>query len=294
MTVTVIVTSTMSILKHYHIIRLIFFLTGIAPFYLDTAEQTHKFHFLTIPVLVSILSSICIVLLPFLSFYLDSFGLITKLITYGFYGSLLFTNGSANLQCWYYKSIYQDVINRITRLENECNYKFSSKIFYKSIKHSYKVKVILVVGSYTISGGIVLAQAWYIGSRSTHAVILASLTVFKELICALAVLHFTLYVDIVRLFVSELNKQIRNAPICFFLSSKIVFLKDVKLMHMELFLLMKQINIFFGWNLVLLMIHYFILITFSFYWLYFTLQSNGESFSIAGELKVILLYGNVS
>lgn len=277
----------MSIFQHFQIIHRIYFVIGIAPCHLCITDENDKNRVLNrVPVLVSFLCTICVASLQFSYFYLQSFGLIIKIINCAHFSSVLFSNATANLQCWYYKSIYQDIIYRIQRLESLCNYKFSKKMFIKNTKRNYILKAVFIIGFFTISAGIVLAQAWSISS-STKTVLIALLTVLKELMTAITVLHFTLFVDIVRKFLSELNNQIRCSPICFYASSKITFLKRVKLVHMDLFRLVKQINNFFGWNLLLLMVHYFILITYSFYWIFLTLLSNGKSFSIVGEFKEI-------
>lgn len=267
-------------------IQKIYFFIGVAPCRLGAANRKDKSFFRRVPVLISFLSSICVTLLQFISFYLLPFGLMSTLINYAYYGCCLVTNVTANLQCWYHESIYQNIIERIERLENACDFKFSRKLLYTSIKHRCISKAILIIGSYSISSALVWAQAWFIGDDSKKSILLASLTTFKELMSVSAVLHFTLYVDIVRFFIAELNEQIHCSPICFFVSTKVAFLKDVKLIHMDVFLLMKQVNNFFGWHLLLLTIHYLILTTYSLYWIFLTIQQGGKHYSIAGELLV--------
>lgn len=271
---------TMSILQRFRIVQRIYFLIGIAPW---DADQKHESCVYIIPLSISFLSNIGVALLQFFAFYLHSYGLLIKIINYAYFGVLVISNVTANLQCWYYKDIYQDIIERIKRLENECNFKFSRNILQKPVKNNYTVKALCIIGFFSVSAGIVLGQAWAIGSNSIKAIALASLTVLKEFMSALAVLHFTLYMDIVRLFISELNNQILCSPISFFESSKIAFLKDVKFFHMEVYLLIKQINHFFGWHLLFVMVHYLVLITYNFYWIFLMIQSNGKSFSITGE-----------
>lgn len=279
----------MSILQRFEIIQKIFYLIGIAPCHLAAANRKHKSFFHSVPVTISFLSSICVALLQFFSFYLNKFGLMTKLINYVYFGCCLFSNVTANLQCWYLESIYRNIIHRIQRLDETSNYKFSRKIFYKPMKRRHVINAILIVGSWSISTAIVLGQAWFIGSNSIKDILMASATTFKESMCALSVIHFTLFVDIVRCFIAELNEQIHCSPICFYASTKVAFLKDVKLMHMDLFLLMKQVNNFFGWHLLILMIHYLILTLYSLYWIFLTIQEGRKGYSIAGELLVLVL-----
>lgn len=279
-----ILTVTMSILKNFRLFQRIYFLVGLAP----CVDQKYKGCVFIIPVFISILSTICVALLQFLFFYLKSFGPLFEVVNYVYFLIVFTSNVTAGLQCWFYKEIYQDIILRIEGLEKECNFKFSRKILYQPIKKSFIVKAFFIIGLFSISAGIVLGQAWVIGNNSKKSISLASLTILKELMCALAVLHFTLYVDIVRLFLTELNNQIRSSPISFFESTKISFLKDIKYMHMDIYLLFKQINNYFGWHLLFLMVHYLILITYNCSWIFIVVQSHGRTFSITGKFKVFL------
>lgn len=260
-----------------------FYLFGLAPCHFSSENLELQACFRSAPVLVSILSSVCVALLQFFSFYLDSFGQISRFINYALYAVILCSNVTASWQTWYYKSIYPDIIHRVQQLETACKMRISVKMSYKSLKCWYAFKSTLLLACFSISAATVLGQAWFVGDESTRAITLATLTIFKEFMNALATLQFTLYVDILRLFVAELNKQMRWSPPCFLPATTIAYLTDVKSVHMDLFRLAQQINNFFGWHLVVLMIHYFILITYSFYWIFLTIQKEGEHYSIAGE-----------
>lgn len=270
----------MSILQNFGKIQRIFYLMGLAPCHFSALNGKIKSCTRSIPILISFLSSICVVTLQIIYYYLEPYGLITKLINFAFFGFLLLSNVIVNWQCLYYKSTYENIIHRIQQLERKCNFKFTTKILYKSINLRYTINAASIVGCFAISATIVLWQAWAIGHNS---ILLGCLTTFKEFTCGLAVLHFTLYVQIVRLFIAELNKQIRFSPICFYASTKVAFLKDVKSMHMDLHKIMKEINNFFGWQLLVLTVHYIVLITYSLYWLFLNILLKGKSYSIAGE-----------
>lgn len=281
---------TMSILQHFRKIQRIFYLFGIAPWSNCSDNLKQKNCFRRLPVLISLISSICVAVLQFLSFYLESYGLINRLVNYAFFGCVLFANATANFQCWFYESIYQNLINGIRRWESDFNFKFSRKISYKLMRSRYATNAVLIIGFFSISAATVVGQAWFVGSNGTRAVVLASFTTIKELMCSLAVFHFTLYVDIVTLFTASINKQIRRSHGCFYPSAKVALLKDVKSMHMDLFLLMKQVNGFFGWHLLVLMIHYLILITYSMYWMFLTIQTTGKVYSIVGKAPSTFMY----
>lgn len=258
---------------------------GLASYHFSEKNQNLKNCRRRTPVGISLVVGICMTLMQFYLFYVVQFGVITTLMTYTLYVSIFLSNLSANWQCWYYESTYQNMIYLIQRLEKQFKFKFATVLSLKSMSFWYKINAALVLGCFAISAAIVLFQSWSITNRSSNAVVIALFATFKEFMCALAVLHFSLYVDIVRMFLTELNRQIRQPPICLSMSTKVLFLKDVKSIHYDIFLLMKQVNTFFGWSLLLLMINYFILITYSFYWLFFTLQVNVKSYSLIGNLK---------
>lgn len=275
---------TISILQHFRKIQRIFYLIGVAPWHYCSENQIQKNCFSRLPVLISFLSSICVAVIQFSLFHLESFGLINKLVNYAFFGCLLFANVAANLQCWFGQSTYLNIINVIRRWETDFNFKFSRKIFYKSMRLSYTINAVLIIGCFLISAAIVLGQAWFVGCHPTVAVMLMFFTTVKELMCSLAALHFTFYVDIVTLLTASINKQIHRSPGCFYASTKVALLKEVKSMHMDLFLLMKEVNHFFGWQLLFVMIHYLVLIMYSMYWMFLALQTSGKIYSIVGEL----------
>lgn len=287
----------MSILQQFKILPRIFYLFGLAPPFCAKRLRNRKLKscVYSTPVFISFLSSICVTALQLMSFYLDSFGLISKLLNYSFFGTVLLTNATANWQCLRHSSIYENIIRRIRSLEIECNLKFATKILYKTITLRYKISALLIIACFFISAAIVLAQAWLLASNPKNGILLACLTIFKEFMCTLGVLHFTLYVDIVRLFVAELNKQINCSPFCFYASTKVAFLKKVKLMHMNMFLLIKEINKFFGWQILCLVIHHFILILYSFYWFFLAIAKTGKSYSIAGMSQLLgwIFFGRV-
>lgn len=275
----------MSILQNFEIIQRIFYLMGLAPCHLSAINRKHKSWARSIPVVISFLSSICVATLQFMFFYLDKYGLVSKVLNFAFFGCVFLSNVIVNWQCWYDASIYENIIYRIQQLERKCNFKFSTKIVYKSIKLRYTIYTVAIVGCFSISAAMVLSQAWFIGDNSTKSILMSSLSIFKEFMCGLTILHFTLYVQIVRLFIAELNKQIRFSPICFYASTKVAFLKDAKSVHIDMYLLMKQINNFFGWQLLALTFHYIILLTYSLYWIFLTIHLKGKPYSFAGEFQ---------
>lgn len=274
----------MSVLKNFEKIQRIFYFAGVAPFRLNFINQKQRTVFRSIPILISFLSNMYIVSVQFYKYYLDEYGMISRLINYAYFTCATLANVTANFQCFFYESTYRNIIRSIEQLEIQCNYKFSRKISSKSIRRYYMINAMLIIGCFSISTAMVLGQAWFISLNPMDATVTAFLTTFKEFTSALTVLHFTMYVDIVRLFIVELNKHIIGSPICFYVSTKIALLKYVKLLHMETVLLIKKINNFFGWHLLVLMTHYLILITYSVYWLYLTVRVKGESFLYAGGL----------
>ncbi len=278
---------TMSILQSFERIQKVWYLIGLAPCHINAENRKDKNWFRRVPVVIFIMINISLTVLQYFSFYLKSYGLINELFYYIFYAVTLISNVTANWQCWHYGSTYQNIIHRVQLVENACKVKFAMKFSYGTIKRRYIVTALFVFGFYCLAAAVVLIQAWFIFSSENpnESILIALCTLFKDLMCVMAVLHFTLYVDIVRSFIAELNKQVSCwSPIHIHKPMRADFLKDVKIVHMDLFLLMKEINGFFGWHLLVLVIHYLVLIINQFFWIFMNLYNKGKIFSIAGEL----------
>lgn len=94
-----------------------------------------------------------------------------------------------------------------------------------------------------------------------------------------------LYCDSISRSLQELNLHFKNSSAFFYSTSKIEFLKNIKTMHMNVFKVVLQINIFFGWNILFIIINIFNYITILQYWLFISLHHQVDALGIIGMLE---------
>lgn len=280
---SILVGIKMSLLEQFNILLNVFCFFGLAPF--SSSAIDSKLNNLTsviIPILSSILS---ISLTSFLIFFphLEAFGFINLILTFGSLVSILLTNLAANGQCCRHRSIYENVIDRIEGMESSYKQQFSQKLPVQSFARQYRLKVLLIGILLLTSTAIFMVETWYISG--SYGVMCACFAFVLKLNIGLVMVHVILYVDIIQMFFHELNQHIQNSPICFYSSSKIEFLKNVKLMHMDLCKLIRKTNIFFEWSLLFVMIAYVIDTTYNAYWLFLAFNSKPNVLAIMGKFR---------
>lgn len=270
----------MVVLEQFNGFLKIYSILGQSPISTATAKNTNWKKFTNlIPVILSSFLSICIA--TFLSIFPHfTNGLIEIILTFLSLLSLLLVILTANWQCYYHRSIYQNVIIRIQQLENRCRNLFSANVQFQSMANQYRLKVFLSFIIFLASQGLVFGEASIISTW--NAMLSSLLTSLMRSAYPIAVLHFTLYSDIIATFLQEINQQIRNSPNKFHSISKVKFLKTIKLMHLELWKLVVQINTYFGWNLLFLIVNALIFITYQLYYIFLMVQSKMNVLGLIG------------
>lgn len=183
---------------------------------------------------------------------------------------------SVNCQCFCYKAEYRYIIYEIRQIEKRVKFSLKVKVYYV-----WKVAIIFFL--FVVSQGLVVVEVLMTEDSSLASSILLSLF---RLIHPLSSLHVILFSDIVTMFILTFTEQIRNSVALSHSSSKIRFLKNIKLMHMDLWKLVTQINIFFGWTLLFLTINSFLYITYKLYWIFLSLQLKWGALPIIGRLTI--------
>ncbi len=241
---------------------------------------THLHHFIHIlPVVLPSLFGLFITTYLLVFPHFESFSSIHTIINFASLSSFFMIIFSANCQCFCYKSIYQTIIYQIRQIEKRGKEKFWHKLPVK-IKLHFILKALYIFCLFIVSQGLVFVEVLI--SASTPQIGSSFLTSLLRLISPLAALHVILFGDIVTIFILELNEQIRNLITFSHSSVKIEFLRSVKLMHMDLWKLVTQINIFFGWNLLFLIINSFIYITYQLYWIFLALELKWNVLALIG------------
>lgn len=267
----------MILLRQSNILLRIFCFMGIAPSSQKVTTKNSKISTYFIPFVSSIIS-LCLTI--FLLFYphFESLGPIHTIINFSSLMSLFLTNFTANFQSIYYKSVYHKAIYRIRQMENKCDEKRFAK-YVIPLECRYNIKVLVIFILYTLSQSLVLIEVMLTsGFNGMGSSIVTSLL---RILFPLAVLHVVLLSDIITMFMQHINQQVQNSHRC--LQSKVEFLKNIKLMHLDLSKLVAQINVFFGWNLLFLIIKSFIYILYQLYWIFLALQLKWDLFALFGK-----------
>lgn len=267
---------------HFNILLKIFYWSGLAPVppVVSQIDKKMRRYGYIVSVIVSSLLNISLIAVSVKFQFYKSYGNIATIVNYAYIGTLSLTNLCANVQCYSYQAIHLKIICRIERIINSFNCKFSEKISVDSVVLRYKLKILLISVILFVTTALKFYESWLDGSYPIFAI--TSLTIVCQCMSVLVLLHAILYIVVVDMFIVELNRRIRNAPICFYLSSKMEFLKTVKSMHMDIFKLMLQINEFFSWSLPLLVIHLAVQATYYFYWIFLILQVEWNLLYISG------------
>lgn len=274
----------MFVIEHFNILLRLYKFIGLAPIS-EKAETTLKRFLHILPVILSSFFSLCITTFLLVFPHFSSYSSIHTIINFASQISLVLIIFTANIQSFCYKSTYQNIIDHIRRIENRGKEKFWVK-FPVNFKNNYIIKVVFIFVMFFLSQGLVFVEV-LLAPVSSH-LFSSVLTSLLRLIYPLAALHVILFSDIVTMFILELNEQIRNSITFSHPSSKIEILKNIKLMHMDLWKLVTQINIFFGWNLLFLIINSFIYITYQLYWMFLALELKWTTFAIIGRFYIMV------
>lgn len=258
----------MSLLDYFKILSKIFYFTGLAP--VVTLEGKPSKIVFIISMVVSLLLNIGLLVASVNFHSYKRYGNIERIANYAFIGSLVVSNLSANVQCYFYSSVYKKILCQILKTENNFETKFSESIHFQHFASRYKMKIFAVIVLHLIDSTLKFWEAWL--QDDSNLILKYSFSFFTQSISALITFHVLLYISIVRMFISELNRHISNAPVCIYASGKIEFLKTIKFIHMETWKLMVQINKFFSFNLPFHLVTSAVQTTYYCYWLFLILQ----------------------
>lgn len=263
----------MIFLEQFNFLLKIFYLTGLKPGIRETNMEK-----LTDLITVIVTSTICVVITIYLAFFphFPSFGVIFVLLHYGSLLPSLLMILSANGQCYFNKNAYQIIMNQNGKLEKI----FKEKSLRFLFAFRYKLKIAFLYTLYFSSQIIVSIEVLLIDSKNSISLLL----IFSiRAMYPLQLLHFILFCDIATMFFHQLNKEIRNSSTFVHTSSKTEFLKYVKLVHMDLWKLVVQINNFFGWNLLFTTMFWFIDIIHQLYWIFMNTHAKLNFLGVFGR-----------
>lgn len=272
-------------LEVYNIFLRTFSAFGLAPFAIDT-KNTAKGKIITKIAVKRLLSKLVPVTVMLIS--LGQFSLILTIangtldgevhetLFYGYFFLIILSNIAGNIQCLVYSSEYLDIIRRINNIERLLIMKFHIQINFKECHKILKRKFSII---FSILISATLINYWSYGWNFSRDVLLRSIVTILELISSLVSLHPVLYVDVVNMFILELNQTLTKSEGHFQASAGSAGickdLKNLKFIHFEVWYLTQKINKYFGWSFVFLIIKYFIDALYLLYWIFIEIVELG-------------------
>lgn len=272
----------MLLFEGFSLFRKLFSFFGLAPIFNKNSKENKdnakdnifKSVLGSLPSIVFIILSCVQIIIQTTLNFVDDYGIIHLIILKLYFLITAASNVIANIQCLLYKLEYYDIIRRIQHIEHLLMTKFSKEIDIKKIMVKYKIKfftVFLLLISLELMSCIL--TPW-----DPAAFTLAIVRGILEIIYTMTCLHPILYVDIVRMYIKELSSALIQSKSYFQFSTVIIDrtnkLNDIRLVYFKLWKLVQKINIYFGWSIVIMLIKFFIDITFDLYWIFIEFQQH--------------------
>lgn len=268
----------MSVLKLFTNYLTVFFFFGLAPFRAGTVLIKLKMNTYLLPVIIS--SMLNVTVYGFL-LYLNrarTFGPINSILSAGSLLTGMILNLSAIFQCCFYPTVYQHLIYRINKIEVIFGENFTVNLPSSSFANRYRLKVLVIFSFAIINGALMTVVMCHF--LKSDGIPVGVLETIKSCFTAVILIHAILYIDVAQMCLSVLNLNIKDSPVCSHSTRKIEFMKYIKLMHMDTWKLVMQINDFFSWSLLFFTINFMINLIYDLYKIFRVLQT-GESFTWA-------------
>lgn len=279
---------SMPLLEHFKVFQHLFYFNALVPFRLgsdDVKFQNMKCVSIVKAIIFSIINVVITAYL-FYSGYATDYGKITTILNSACLLNQLFINVAAYIQCCSHSSNYKILNCKIKDVERTFKETFSRNLPISSLAHQYKLKFMFIYTLFVAKAIAFIYEGWNMSEINGAMNVLGDTVTYT--ISVLVTLHVVMYVDIVKMFLQELNRRIRDSPICFYSSTKIEFLKNIKFLHMDLWKVVTQINIFFSWSLLLFTINTMINFVYDLYNIFISLEDDNDwsILTIGGNYKI--------
>ncbi len=258
----------------------IFQFVGLAPIIVTTKDiKMNKFVDIfvnLIPTALTTFAGLSISYFLLIHPHFESYGPIHGIINTASLMSLTLIVMTGNYQSFFNKSIHRKINYKIQQIEQ----RMEVEAPHLQFAGAYRMKIFLIFLLFFLSQGLVFYEA---SIASASGMLSSFFTSLFRFIFPTAVSHVVLYCDIIANFVHQLNEKLRNTLACFHTSSKVELLKNLKVMHMDIWKVVVLINRYFGWNLLFLVINSFVYITYQLYWIFVTLQNEWDKLGVIGK-----------
>lgn len=199
------------------------------------------------------------------------------------------------IQCILYKRVLYETVSTFRRLETFFAIHLEYRIMYNRFSRKFLMKVICVMGSYVQHLVAFVLRCMLSDVITPIGVEVKVLQAIK----AITFLHVIFYIDLLCFYLAELNIVIlrdtkneqcencilvisKNATKHCSIQNKVMMYKRV---HFRLWEISQRINTFFGWTMVIVLLHGFVDFVHSAYGLFDVLQQKWEFFKIIREYK---------
>lgn len=290
----------MLLLKFYKTYLRIFFVVGLAPFSSEreisemqrsTKRSVVKSFFCKLVPIINLLFSLSqfSLLLKMVDGTLD--GKIHVILFYCYFILTISSNIMGNVQCFFHQSEYLDIIRLIHNIENLFMTKFSKQIEVQRSYTIFKWKTLFV---YSLLVCVTLISYSFNDWELSKKNLLRTVVTMLETICTLSAFHPMLHTALIRMFVFEMTDAVKSSKKFFQMTvavlEKCEELKKLKLIHFEVYKLVSKINLYFGWNLLFLLVKYFVDITYNLYWIFIETQELGWESRTHIGIRMELMY----
>lgn len=279
-------------MKHFTILFGLLQIVGLSPINvaLRNAKTNHFVDTIVniVPTTLTTIIALCISYFLLLYPHFESYGPIHGIINTASLISLSLITITGNVSSFFKKSLHRNINKKILQIEQRMFTDVEIKPLHPI--SAYKVKIFVIYFLFVLSQALVFYEASIASSAGMLSSFFTSLLRF---IFPTAVSHVILYCDILANFIRRLNLKINCASTLFQTSNKVEFLRKMKMMHMDIWTVLMQLNRYFGWNSLFLVINSFVYITYQLYWIFVTLHKQWDKLGVIGndnDFEILVCY----
>lgn len=204
------------------------------------------------------------------------------------------------IHCIFYERLISEMVYIFQKLESFFALQLRYHIWYDELKRAYLIKVILVAGAFIQYMVLFILRGVLYKKSTIHGVQIEIL----QALTAATFLHVIFYIEILSFYMDQLNLVIESDRRTHKINTFTIFfvndfrsnirirnrLNHYKLVHFYLWEVSKKISYYFGWCMVVMFLHAFIVFFYSAYWMYIQLQLNSVPFRFIREYSCTFVY----
>lgn len=276
--------------QHFKVLYKIFQLFGFAPIN-TTTKNVKSNNFVDnivnlVPTVLCTFFAVSIAYFLLIHPHFESYGPIHGIINMASLFTLTLIVMTGNCASFIKKSVHRNINYNIIQIEHKMHANIPIDPHFL---RAYQLKMFLILFLFFLSQGLVFYEASLASSAGMLSSFFTSLFRFTV---PMATLHVVMFCDTITNYFRRLNLRIKNVSAFFDTASKLEFLRSMKMMHNDIWKILVQLNRYFGWNLLFIVINSFIYITYQLYWIFVTLQKDWDKLGVVGRCEIQLCFNN--